>query len=210
MKLSQSLGIITEENIFIPLLLKGAEVPCTNTLTFATTEENQQEADIIIFQGERAQALKNKRLGEIKLKNLKKTVRSGIAILLTFTVENENLYVSTKNPSTNEKYDLSIPLNQDLELKISENDIQEDMKFQEIAETRYSIKRQIEISEKLLSKIDDDMDIPVREITQTVNQTIRDSREALQKNDISLLTKELKALSNFTEELTISASIHTS
>lgn len=64
---SLSLGIETIGGIFSPIIKRNSPYPSKKTETFTTSEDNQEEVTINIYQGERPLVKHNKFLGSLKL-----------------------------------------------------------------------------------------------------------------------------------------------
>ncbi|KAK4797452.1 hypothetical protein SAY86_029778 [Trapa natans] len=61
------IGIRTEGDIFVPIILKGATIPARRELTFTTVHDNQTEALILVYEGEGRKVGKTHLIGHFKL-----------------------------------------------------------------------------------------------------------------------------------------------
>eukprot|EP00866_Antonospora_locustae_P002368 jgi/Antlo1/2368/201 len=81
---SLSLGIETVGGIFSPIIRRNTTLPVKETQVFTTSEDNQTEVDINIYQGERPLVKYNKFLGSLKLKNIPRAPKNVPKIEVTF------------------------------------------------------------------------------------------------------------------------------
>ncbi|KAI4291746.1 molecular chaperone DnaK [Pancytospora philotis] len=82
-----SLGIEVLGGIFSKVVDRNTTIPCKHTEVFSTSEDNQTEVDIRIFQGERAMAADNRLLGSVKLENIPRAPRGTPQIAVSFEVD---------------------------------------------------------------------------------------------------------------------------
>ncbi len=82
-----SLGIEVLGGIFSKIVARNTTIPFKHTEVFSTSEDNQEEVDIKIYQGERSMVKDNKLLGELKLKNIPKAPRGIPKIRVTFEAD---------------------------------------------------------------------------------------------------------------------------
>lgn len=81
---SLSLGIETVGGIFSPIIRRNTTLPVKETQVFTTSEDNQTEVDINIYQGERPLVKHNKFLGSLKLKDIPCSPKNVPKIEVTF------------------------------------------------------------------------------------------------------------------------------
>lgn len=81
---SLSLGIETVGGVFSPIIRRNTTLPVKETQVFTTSEDNQTEVDINIYQGERPLVKYNKFLGSLKLKDIPCAPKNVPKIEVTF------------------------------------------------------------------------------------------------------------------------------
>lgn len=86
-----SLGIETMGGIFNKIVSRNTTIPFRQEETFTTSEDDQTEVDIRIYQGERSLVSENKSLGKITLKNIPRAKRGVPQIKVIFTADANGL-----------------------------------------------------------------------------------------------------------------------
>lgn len=104
-----SLGIETLGGIFSKIINRNTTIPFKHTETFSTSEDNQTEVDIRVYQGERALVADNISLGSVKLKNIPKAPRGRPKIDVTFEADSNGIIkVSAEDRITKKKQEVEI------------------------------------------------------------------------------------------------------
>ncbi|XP_077301505.1 uncharacterized protein LOC143922146 [Arctopsyche grandis] len=104
-----SLGIETMGGIFSKIINRNTTLPFKETEIFSTSEDNQKEVDISIYQGERGLVKENKKLGEIKLKNITKGPKGTPKISVSFECDSNGiLKVSAEDSKNKEKQEIEL------------------------------------------------------------------------------------------------------
>lgn len=104
-----SLGIETLGGVFSKIINRNTTLPFKQTETFSTSEDNQTEVDIRIYQGERSLVKDNKLLGSIKLKNISPAPRGKPRIDVTFEADSNGiLKVSAEDNVTKKKQEIEL------------------------------------------------------------------------------------------------------
>lgn len=104
-----SLGIELLGGIFNKIIHRNSTIPFKETHNFSTSEDNQSEVDIRIYQGERKMVKDNKYLGAIKLKNIPKAPAGIPKIDVTFEADANGIYkVSAQDGITKKKQEIEI------------------------------------------------------------------------------------------------------
>ncbi|ADM12539.1 molecular chaperone DnaK [Encephalitozoon intestinalis ATCC 50506] len=98
-----SLGIELLGGVFNKIIRRNTTIPFKETQTFSTSEDNQTEVDIKVYQGERSMALDNKYLGQIKLKDIPPLPRGVPRIEVTFESDANGMYKVTAQDSVTKK-----------------------------------------------------------------------------------------------------------
>lgn len=104
-----SLGIELLGGVFEKIINRNTTVPFKETQSFSTSEDNQTEVDIKVYQGERKMVKDNRFLGEIKLKNIPKAPKGVPKIEVSFEADANGIYkVSACDGVTKEKREIEI------------------------------------------------------------------------------------------------------
>ncbi|ELA42912.1 uncharacterized protein VICG_00227 [Vittaforma corneae ATCC 50505] len=98
-----SLGIETLGGVFSKIINRNTTIPFKQTETFSTSEDNQTEVDIRIYQGERPLVSGNMFLGSIKLKNIPKASRGKPKIDVTFEADSNGIIKVSAEDSISKK-----------------------------------------------------------------------------------------------------------
>ncbi|KAG5858674.1 Hsp70 protein [Encephalitozoon hellem] len=94
-----SLGIELLGGVFSKIIRRNTTIPFKETQIFSTSEDNQTDVDIKVYQGERAMAADNKYLGQIRLKNIPPLPRGVPKIEVTFESDANGMYRVTAQDS---------------------------------------------------------------------------------------------------------------
>ncbi len=104
-----SLGVKTLGGIYTRVINANTTVPTSRSLVFSTAEDNQQEVEVIVFQGEREIAEENKLLGKFTLKGIQPAPRGVPRIEVNFNINiNGMLTVGAVDLSTKNKKEVVI------------------------------------------------------------------------------------------------------
>jgi len=105
------------------IIKKRSKLPIKNTKHFMTTDDFQETASILVYEGEKKYVIDNHLLGEFNLTNLPKKPKGEVKIDVTFEVDiNGILYVSAVETSTKIKNSIKIINDRG---GLSENEIKE-------------------------------------------------------------------------------------
>lgn len=146
---SLSLGIETVGGIFNKIIKRNSTLPTKQTEMFTTSEDNQTEVEIKIYQGERPLVKHNKYLGEIKLKGISPMKKGQPLIEVTFEGDSNGIFnVTARDTILNKELKMEIkPASgldkNEIERIISEAVVEEeaDKKRIECAKLRCEIER---------------------------------------------------------------------
>ena len=154
-----SLGIDTMGGVFAKLVEKNTTIPCHKTQMCSTAEDNQTSVDINIFQGERAMARDNKKLGNFRLDGIAPAPRGVPRIEVSFDIDaNGILKVSAKDLNSGKEQKITITASTNLNkedidrmVKEAEQNSEADKKAKAMADLRnevdgldYLVERQIQ------------------------------------------------------------------
>ena len=104
-----SLGIDLEGDVISHLIEKNSTIPISNTQTYTTASHNQSMVEIVVRQGERMVASKNKLLGKFTLSGIRPAPRGVPRIVVTFDIDVDGIVnVSAKDEDTGEEQSIVI------------------------------------------------------------------------------------------------------
>jgi molecular chaperone DnaK len=104
-----SLGIETMGGVFTKLIEANTTIPTRKSETFTTAADNQPSVQIVVYQGERAMARDNRKLGEFNLDGIPPAPRATPQIEVTFDIDaNGILNVSAKDKGTGKAHNIRI------------------------------------------------------------------------------------------------------
>jgi molecular chaperone DnaK len=161
-----SLGIETMGGVFAKLVERNTTIPCHKTQLCSTAEDNQTAVDIYIFQGERAMARDNKKLGNFRLDGIAPGARGASRIEVSFDIDASGIVkVSAKDLGTGKEQNVTITASTNLTKEDIERMVQEaadntenDKKVKAMADLRnevdglvYTVERQMKDLGKGLS-----------------------------------------------------------
>ena len=116
-----SLGMAIKGDLMTVVIPKNTSIPVKKTQTYLTTEDNQDSAVIIVYEGERARASDNNLLGSFNL--WLPAAPRGLPLEVCFDInENGILFVSASEKSTGNRTE--IPITNDKE-RLSSQQIKE-------------------------------------------------------------------------------------
>lgn len=139
-----SLGIETLGGVFTAIIEKNTTIPTKKSQVFSTAVDNQPEVGISVYQGERAKAADNHKLGEFTLGGILPARRGVPQIEVTFDIDTNGIvHVSAKDKGTGKENSIVISgssnlTKEDIERmkKEAEANAKEDEKFKELVEAR--------------------------------------------------------------------------
>jgi molecular chaperone DnaK len=104
-----SLGIETMGGVFTKLIESNTTIPTKKSETFSTAADNQPSVQIVVYQGERAMARDNRKLGEFNLDGIPPAPRGIPQVEVTFDIDaNGILQVSAKDKATGKSHNIRI------------------------------------------------------------------------------------------------------
>jgi molecular chaperone DnaK len=104
-----SLGVETQGGIFTKILPRNTTIPTKKTMTFSTTEDDQDFVNIHILQGERELAKDNQSLAKFQLIGIPPAPRGVPQIEVTFDIDaNGILHVRAKDRGTGKEQKIKI------------------------------------------------------------------------------------------------------
>jgi molecular chaperone DnaK len=154
-----SLGIDANGGIFAKLVERNTTIPCHKTQMCSTAEDNQNAVDVYIYQGERAMAKDNKKLGNFRLDGIAPAPRGVPRIEVSFDIDaNGIVKVSAKDLNTGKEQKVTITASTNLTkedidrmMQEAEANAEADKKFKAMADLRnevdglaYTVERQLQ------------------------------------------------------------------
>ena len=104
-----SLGIETLGGVFTKIIEKNTTIPTKKSQVFSTAVDNQPEVGIVVYQGERAKAQDNQKLGEFSLGGILPAPRGVPQIEVTFEIDSNGIvHVSAKDKGTGKENSITI------------------------------------------------------------------------------------------------------
>jgi len=194
-----SLGIETLGGVFTKLIERNTTIPTRKSEIFTTAADGQTEVEIHVLQGEREMARDNKTLGRFHLTGIPPAPRGVPKIEVTFDIDaNGILHVSAKDLGTGRQQAITITGSSNLTreeidrmVKEAQAHAEEDRRRREEAEVRNQADSLAYQTERMLRDLGDR--VPSDEKLR-IEQAISDLRDAINKNDISLIRQRMEAL----------------
>jgi len=166
-----SLGVETEGGIFTPVIERNTHVPTKATKIFTTSEDAQDEIEVVVLQGERPMAKDNKMLGKFCLQGIPPAPKGAPKIEVTFEVNLEGiLTVSAKDVATRRKVQIKLDglteiKDEDVEQVLEEQEANEwtDEEAKYRLELRHSAECLVRQTKENLANLGDKCPVEVRE-----------------------------------------------
>jgi len=199
-----SLGIETLGGVFTKLVDRNTTIPTKRTEVFSTAENNQPGVDIHVFQGERAMARDNKRLGNFKLEGIRPAPRGVPQIEVTFDIdENGIVSVSAKDKDTGKENKTTITASSNLSekeideaIKNAEKFAEEDEKLKELINARNNAEMVIDSVDKILEENGDKLDESEKESLTGARDKVKAAKDGDDVDAIRTSVTELGDIMN--------------
>eukprot|EP00742_Colponemidia_sp_Colp-10_P000610 GILJ01000668.1.p1 GENE.GILJ01000668.1~~GILJ01000668.1.p1 ORF type:complete len:480 (-),score=133.21 GILJ01000668.1:183-1457(-) len=184
-----SLGIETMGGVFTRLINRNTTIPTKKSQVFSTAADGQTTVAVKVLQGERDMAADNKIMGQFDLVGIPPSPRGVPQIEVTFDIDaNGIVNVSARDKATGKEQQITIQSSSGL----SKNDIErmvndaerykaEDTKRKEMVEAKNEADSLIYSTEKSLSEHKDKISA---DVTELVNNAIKETKDALEKNEL--------------------------
>jgi molecular chaperone DnaK len=105
----QSLGIATAGGFVDRIIARNTSIPTSETKTFTTTWDDQQEVKIEVFQGENRKIDGNQKLGEFILEGLRAAPRGEVKLAVSFEIDaNGIVKVTAEDPETQQSRSIRV------------------------------------------------------------------------------------------------------
>jgi molecular chaperone DnaK len=194
-----SLAIETLGGVATKMIPRNTTIPTRKSEIFSTATDSQPGVEIKVVQGEREFARDNKSLGTFHLDGIPPAPRGVPQIEVTFDIDaNGILNVSAKDLGTGKEQKIAITGSSGLSKEEidkmrqdAEAHAEEDKKARELAEIRNNADNLAYQSEKQLNELGEKLSA---EQKQTVQDAIKEVREALKGEDLDAIKRATETL----------------
>ena len=194
-----SLGIETAGGVCTKMIERNTTIPCKETKTFTTYDDNQPSVDINVLQGEREMARDNKSIGNFRLDGIAPAPRGIPQIEVTFDIDaNGIVNVSAKDKGTGKEQHISITAStnmskEDIDKAVKEAEAfaAEDKKRREEADIRNEADSMVYQIKKSMTDFGDKVSAEDKE---KVEPKITALEEALKGTDTEAIKKAKEEL----------------
>ncbi|MBE2989104.1 molecular chaperone DnaK [Sneathia sp. DSM 16630] len=199
-----SLGIETLGGVFTKIIEKNTTIPTKKSQVFSTAVDNQPEVGIMVYQGERAKAVDNQKLGEFSLGGILPAPRGVPQIEVTFEIDSNGIvHVSAKDKGTGKENSITISGSSNLSKddiermkKEAEANAEEDKKFKELIEAR-NMADQLTISTEKMLK-DNEAKLQGNE-KEEITKVVEELKKVKDSDDITEIRAKIDELSKVTQ-----------
>ncbi|RUA09330.1 MAG: molecular chaperone DnaK [Fusobacteria bacterium] len=195
-----SLGIETLGGVFTKMIEKNTTIPVKKSQIYSTAVDNQPAVSINVYQGERAKAADNHKLGEFNLEGIPAAPRGVPQIEVTFDIDaNGIVHVSAKDLGTGKENKVTITGSTNL----SEEEIErmkkeaeaheaEDKLFKEMVEARNKADMLISSTEKSLEEHGDKVSEEEKTSIKDAIEKLKEVKDGEDKEAIDTAMKSLE------------------
>ena len=187
-----SLGVETMGGVMTKIIDRNTTIPTKKSQIFSTAADNQTQVEINVLQGEREFARDNKQLGLFALTGIAPAMRGIPQIEVTFAIDaNGIVNVSAKDLGTGKEQKITISSSTNMSkedidkaVKDAEQYAAEDKKRREEVDAKNEAENLAYQAEKLVNENGDKL---AHEDKNTINTKASALKDAIAKNDISLM-----------------------
>lgn len=200
-----SLGVETLGGVVTPLIARNTPVPVKHTETFTTAADMQTSVTVHVVQGERPMAADNTSLGQFNLDGLVPAPRGIPKIDVTFDIDASGILNATaKDVATGKSQSIKITASTKLSNEEKERMVQEAEKYADDDKIRKEKADKLNAAdsicyeaEKLLADYGDKID---NELRSKIETKLKETKEAVQNNDVDLSTERSESLKELMKE----------
>ncbi len=194
-----SLGVETLGGVVTNLISRNTPVPVKHTETFTTAADMQTSVTVHVVQGERPMAADNTSLGQFNLDGIVPAPRGIPKIDVTFDIDASGiLNVTAKDVATGKSQSIKITASTKLSNEEKERMVQEAEKYADEDKARKEKADKLNAAdavcyeaERLLAEYSEKLDSEIRGKIET---KLKETKEAIQKGDVSAASEESEAL----------------
>ncbi|BDI33246.1 chaperone protein DnaK [Capsulimonas corticalis] len=194
-----SLGIQTLGDVFTKLIDRNTTIPTRKSETFSTAADGQTAVDVVVYQGERALASQNKKLGNFQLTGIPPAPRGVPQVEVTFDIDaNGIVNVSARDKATGKEQKIMISGAGALDKSEVERMVQEaelnaakDAEIREKAEARNHADQAVYQTEKLLKDLGDKAPADEKATAETAIAGVKSALESDNIEQIKSATETL-------------------
>lgn len=200
-----SLGVETLGGVVTPLIARNTPVPVKHTETFTTAADMQTSVTVHVVQGERPMAADNTSLGQFNLDGLVPAPRGIPKIDVTFDIDASGILNATaKDVATGKSQSIKITASTKLSNEEKERMVEEAEKYADEDKIRKEKADKLNTAdsicyeaEKLLADYGDKID---NELRSKIEAKLKETKEAVQNNDVDLSTERSESLKEMMKE----------
>ena len=196
-----SLGIEAEDDLMEVLIPRNTQIPCVAKDIFTTTEEDQTEVDVFVYQGENRRTTRNRMLGQFVLEGIVSSFSSEPQIEVRFAINADGiLEVSAKDLATGMEQKTTIKdsssINPDDLNKMLT--IEEDDDYDADDNEELTLAEMIQLGESLLidarNGLEEFSDVLDRETLLKINTLKEELAEALDSEDETRISGSIESM----------------
>ncbi|HEY0635750.1 MAG TPA: molecular chaperone DnaK [Gammaproteobacteria bacterium] len=200
-----SLGVETLGGVATTLIPRNTPIPVKKTENFTTAADMQTTVTVHVYQGERPMAADNTSLGEFNLAGLAPAPRGVPKIEVTFDIDSNGiLSVAAKDVATGKSQSITITGSTRLSeaekkrmVEEAERYAEQDKQRRETADKLNAADATCYQAEKMLADFVDKL--PGETLTK-LEGALRETREAINKKDVTLATEKAEKLARVMKE----------
>ena len=137
-----SLGVETTGGVMSVIIPRNSKVPIKKSRVYSTTEDNQTDVTVTVYEGERSKTADNRLLGSFELTEIRPAPRGGPKIRVSFEIDADGIFtVTAADESENDGAKRSLTI-QNNKGRLSEEEVNRIVKDAEHLEAQDALFRQ--------------------------------------------------------------------